>query len=117
VRLEDWAEVQIITGHASQCSPRPASPHPSRWDLPASAPSDFAGPYDALQVGLIPPLTAPEGWPAPLPAHPRQDPYDTAATTWYGQVPAALLRQLVRDHGGENAHQYLSAEDWAAPYE
>ncbi|MCX4826644.1 hypothetical protein OG883_44190 [Streptomyces sp. NBC_01142] len=43
VRLEDWSEVQIVTGHASQCSPRPASPLPSRWDLPASAPADFAG--------------------------------------------------------------------------
>ncbi|MEU4082514.1 hypothetical protein [Streptomyces venezuelae] len=117
VRLADWFEVQIMTGHTSQCSPRPASPLPSRWDLPASAPADFAGPYEALQVGLVPPLTAPEGWPDPLPAHPRQDPYDTAAATWYGTVPAARLRELVRDHGGENAHQYPSPEDWATAYE
>ncbi|MFD4526603.1 hypothetical protein ACFWP7_22260 [Streptomyces sp. NPDC058470] len=117
VRLEDWFEVQIITGHTSQCSPRPASPHPSRWDLPASAPAGFAGPYDTLQVGLVPPLGAPEGWPQPLPAHPRQDPYDTTAAIWFGQVPAVQLRELVRAHGGENAHQYPSAEDWPQPYE
>ncbi|MCX4826640.1 hypothetical protein OG883_44170 [Streptomyces sp. NBC_01142] len=80
-------------------------------------PGENTGPYEALQVGLVPPLTAPEGWPAPLPAHPRQDPYDTAAATWFGQVPAALLREFVRAHGGENVHQYLSAEDWATSYE
>ncbi|KOU43611.1 hypothetical protein [Streptomyces sp. WM6378] len=116
VRLEDWFEIQIITGHTSQCSPRPASPRPSRWDLPASAPADFACPYDALQVGLVPPLAAPAEWPAPLPASPRQDPYDAAATLWFGPVPANLLHALVRAHGGENAHQYMSAEDWAGPY-
>ncbi|MFG2211931.1 hypothetical protein [Streptomyces sp. NPDC048638] len=36
-------------------------------------------------------------------------PERTAATVWFGQVPADLLRTLVRAHGGENAHQYPSA--------
>ncbi|MEW1760330.1 hypothetical protein AB0393_27950 [Streptomyces cyaneofuscatus] len=112
VRLADWFEIQIITSHTSQCSPRPSSPHPSRWDLPASAPVDFTGPFDAVQVGLVPPLTAPGGWPPPLAAGPRQNPYDTTATVWFGQVPADQLRELVGLHGGENLHQHPRAEDW-----
>ncbi|WP_327359744.1 hypothetical protein [Streptomyces sp. NBC_01304] len=127
VRLEDWNEIEIL-GRKPQTfeGPLPKSGRRSVHEEAEIVQAECfgSGPYTAFLVGLIRPLGAPagqvlphgapEGWPAPQPPHPGFDPFDPRACTWYADVPADLLRDFVRAHGGENFNQYLDENDWVS---
>jgi hypothetical protein len=95
IRLTDDAVISVQAGPGAYCTPRPAP-----YGL-GDAPEDYAGPYTALEVFVVEPLTAPESW-AEYTADYESDPTDRRL---FGYVPVELVRALVAEHGGEHIAQ------------
>jgi hypothetical protein len=93
----DGFKLSVIAGTGAYCTPRPD------WPFGEGAPADYPGPYAAVEVGF--PSERPEPW-EPIDgalywsqyAENENDPTGTV----YGYVPVALVRALVRSHGGES---------------
>ena len=100
----DGFTVSVIAGGGTYCHPRPVlCYHFADHDMVRepdgyyeTAPHDFAGPYDKVEVGF--PSEIPEPWEEWSQfAEESEDPTGTI----YSYVPVDLVRELVASHGGE----------------
>lgn len=92
IRLADGHTISVHAGNGAYCTPRPRDRQVHEGGL-GTAPADYPGPYTALEVCLVEPLTAPAGW----------EPFEDFGV--YGTVPVDLVRALVVAHGGEHVAQ------------
>jgi hypothetical protein len=92
----DGFSLSVIAGAGYYCTPRPSLLAGLPDGLASNAPSDFPGPYTAVEVGF--PSERPEPW-----AEWSQRAEDEASPTEtvYGYVPVEMVRALIVLHGGE----------------
>jgi hypothetical protein len=92
IRLADDAVISVRAGNDAWCTPRPRDRMVHEGGL-GTAPADYPGPYTAVEVALVAPLTAPESW------------AEHEDFGIYSTVPVELVRALVIAHGGEHVAQ------------
>lgn len=106
IRCADGFTLSVIAGGGTYCTPRPTlcshplieGPIEGPWLGMTTKSCDYAGPYDAVEVGF--PSARPEPWDAWFGFF--EDWGDTDPTQGvYGYVPVDLVRALIEAHGGE----------------
>lgn len=96
ITCADGFTLSVIAGPGTYCSPRPALLQGLPDGLVSDAPSDFPGPYTAVEVGF--PSARPEPWDEWV-QRAEDDEHPTG--TVYGYVPVEMVRALIESHGGE----------------
>jgi hypothetical protein len=98
IQCVDGFNLSVIAGRGYYCTPRPALLSGLPDGLASSAPSDYRGPYTAVEVGY--PSERPEPWDE---WSQRCEDEERPTSTVYGYVPVDMVRALIEAHGGEAA--------------
>ncbi|WP_331752701.1 hypothetical protein OG440_38240 (plasmid) [Streptomyces sp. NBC_00637] len=106
IRLTDDGVISVHAGDGAWCSPRPRARMVHEGGL-GTAPADYPGPYTALEVYVVAPVTVPADW------APYSDDDDPQAGL-FCTVPAEMVRALVVEHGGEHVAQDTEDDMWKA---
>jgi hypothetical protein len=106
IRLTDDAVVSVHAGYGAYSTPRPRDRMVHEGGM-GTAPADYPGPYTALEVYLVAPLSAPAGWA-------RYSADDDPRAGLFCVVPAEMVHALVVEHGGEHVAQDTEDDMWKA---
>jgi hypothetical protein len=93
ITCADGFRLSVIAREGVYCTPRPRI---SNIAVTGDVPSDYPGPFIAVEVGF--PSSRPEPWDEWREY--VEDDTDPTGTV-YGYVPVALVRALIESHGGE----------------
>ncbi|MCX4783871.1 MULTISPECIES: hypothetical protein [unclassified Streptomyces] len=106
IRLADDTTISVHAGNGAYSTPRPRDRMVHEGGA-GTVPADYPGPYSALEVYVVEPLTAPAEW-APYNAD------DNPTAGLFCPLPVDLARALVVEHGGEHVAQDTEDDMWKA---